>query len=109
MVYRLREPDGAHWRSGTLVEADGTTHKLARDDIRLQVLRRGRVETAVGERELPLEWRIELSQLQRAWRVRPLYDQQWLDGRIPYWEGVVFADGENGSPGGIGYMELTGY
>jgi predicted secreted hydrolase len=29
--------------------------------------------------------------------------------RIPYWEGVVLVEDEQGSPSGIGYMELTGY
>ena len=43
----------------------------------------------------------------RRIRLTPLYDAQELDGRATgmpsYWEGLV------STPGGRGYLELTGY
>jgi predicted secreted hydrolase len=59
--------------------------------------------------ELPLEWAIKLPQLDRQWRVKPLYDAQWMATRFAYWEGVVLVEDEEGRPAGEGYMELTGY
>jgi len=110
MVYQLRHDDGEHWLSGTWIGADGSTRSLDRDAIELS-------STAVREiasgnnqsRVLPLEWQLALVEPQRHWRIRPLYDQQWMETRIPYWEGVVLVEDEQGESAGIGYMELTGY
>jgi len=60
-------------------------------------------------RELPMEWQLALVEQNRSWRIRPLYDEQWMDTRIPYWEGVVLVEDEQGTSSGVGYMELTGY
>jgi len=69
-----------------------------------------RVETGRRQsRELPLEWQLALVQENRSWRIRPLYDEQWMDTRFPYWEGVVLVEDEQGNASGVGYMELTGY
>ncbi|MBT0962549.1 lipocalin-like domain-containing protein [Denitromonas iodatirespirans] len=111
MVYRLRHDDGKHWLSGSWVAPDGTARTLGADDIALTVLdtRRVRTPTAADPkavRELPLVWRVRLPGLGREWTVRALIDDQWMGGRVPYWEGVVQVDG---GAGGMGYMELTGY
>jgi predicted secreted hydrolase len=111
MVYRLRHDDGAHWLSGSWIAPDGRSRTLGRDEIRLEVLETRPVRTPTASdpaatRRLPLAWRIGLPGLGRRWTVRALQDDQWMGGRIPYWEGVVLVDG---GAGGVGYLELTGY
>jgi predicted secreted hydrolase len=55
---------------------------------------------------------MEITVAERAWRVEPLLDDQELDARAStgtlYWEGAVKVEGR-GAPGGVGYLELTGY
>ncbi len=110
MVYQLRHDDGDHWVSGSWVTPGGDHRTLSRDAIELDLLQRRRVETGEGEsRELPMEWRLSLTGQARRWRIRPLFDEQWMDTRIPYWEGVVLVEDERGNSAGVGYMELTGY
>jgi len=110
MVYQLRHDDGKHWLSGNWISPLGETRLLDRNAIDLNSTRLRQIVTGKNQtRSLPLEWQLALSEPQRRWRIRPLYDQQWMDTRIPYWEGVVLVEDEQGKPSGIGYMELTGY
>jgi predicted secreted hydrolase len=110
MVYQLRHADGDHWLSGNWIDPRGTAELLGADSIALSSTRRSAVSTGDSEtRELPLEWKIALVGKQRSWRIRPLYDEQWMDTSIPYWEGVVLVEDEQGGQAGVGYMELTGY
>jgi predicted secreted hydrolase len=106
MVYRLRQTDGKHWLSGSLIKPDGSSQSLGPDEIRLKVLDRRWVKAGKQKVELPLSWQIDLPILGEQWQVDVLYDQQWMDTQFPYWEGVVKVDGGNN---GVGYMELTGY
>ncbi len=110
MLYRLREDDGDDWLSGSWITNDGETRPLAADEIELNVESRRRIN--INEQtniELPLEWSIKLPHLDRQWRVKPLYDAQWMGTRYAYWEGVVLIEDQDGRPAGEGYMELTGY
>ena len=110
MVYQVRQDDGDHWLSGNWINPHGEARHLDRDAIDLSSLRVSRVATGDGEtRELPMEWQLALADQQRSWRIRPLYDEQWMDTRYPYWEGVVLVENEYGESSGVGYMELTGY
>ncbi len=110
MVYQLRHADGEHWRSGNWIDPRGTSRKLERAEIELRQLARREVETGRGgRRELPLEWQLAIDGDARRLRIRPLYDDQWMDTAFPYWEGVVLVENDAGEPAGIGYMELTGY
>ena len=110
MLYRLREDDGDNWLSGTFISANGETRTLQGGDIELVELSRRSINVdAQTSIELPLEWAIKLPQLDRQWRVKPLYDAQWMATRFAYWEGVVLVEDEEGRPAGEGYMELTGY
>jgi len=110
MVYRLRLDDGEHWLSGNWVSPQGSTLLLDREAIKLNSTGIREIETGNGQsRKLPLEWQLTLVEQKRQWRIKPLYDQQWMATRIPYWEGVVLVEDEQGEPSGIGYMELTGY
>jgi len=110
MVYRLRHADGDHWLSGNWINPRGANELLEGDAISLSSTRRGTISTGDNEtRELPMEWQLALVEQNRSWRIRPLYDEQWMDTRIPYWEGVVLVEDEQGTSSGVGYMELTGY
>ena len=110
MVYQLRHDGGDHWLSGNWINPHGDAETLGRSAIELRATRRGRVDSADGEsRELPLEWTLALVEQQREFRIRPLYDEQWMDTSIPYWEGVVLVEDDGGTRSGVGYMELTGY
>ena len=110
MIYQVRQNDGEHWLSGNLIDPDGVARSLQGDDIELESLRISRIATGDDEtRELPMEWRLTLLDRQRSWRVRPLYNEQWMDTSYPYWEGVVLVENDDGEPAGVGYMELTGY
>ena len=110
MVYQLRHDDGEHWISGNWISPQGGSQLLERNAINLSSTRIGTVDTGSEESlELPLDWRLSLPEHQRSWQVRPLYDQQWMGTSIPYWEGAVLVEDEQGNPAGVGYMELTGY
>ena len=110
MVYQLRHEDGEHWLSGNWIKPQGGSTLLDRNDIELVSTQSREIDTGNNQsRALPLEWQLGLVNQQRRWRIRPLYDQQWMATRIPYWEGVVLVEDEHGAPAGIGYMELTGY
>jgi predicted secreted hydrolase len=110
MLYRLREDDGGGWLSGSWINASGKILQLEASDIKLveQSRRTIQIDTETTL-ELPLEWSIHLPGLNRKLRVKPLYDQQWMNTKFSYWEGVVLVEDASGQPVGEGYMELTGY
>ena len=110
MVYQLRHDDGEHWLSGNWINPRGESRSLDHKAVDLILLHTRHVD--IGDRqtrELPMEWQLDLVDEKRSWRIRPLYDEQWMDTSIPYWEGVVLVEDEQGATSGIGYMELTGY
>jgi predicted secreted hydrolase len=110
MLYRLRENDGEDWLSGSWISSEGRKKHLRSDEIELiQLATR---EVKIDEKRditLPLDWTIKLPGLNRQWRVKALYDEQWMATRFAYWEGAVLIEDENGQSAGVGYMELTGY
>jgi predicted secreted hydrolase len=110
MVYQLRNENGKHWLSGNWISPQGISRPLGRDAIDLSFVDIRNVATGDDKsRKLPMEWQLALVEQNRSWRIKPLYDEQWMDTRVPYWEGVVLVEDETGKPSGIGYMELTGY
>jgi predicted secreted hydrolase len=107
MVYRLRQSDGNHWISGSLVTPQGEATTLRKEDVMITPLETKSVAANDGtSRDLPLTWRIELPGRAMAWTVVPQSANQWLNTAFPYWEGPVDV---KGSTGGVGFMELTGY
>ncbi|MGE5125315.1 MAG: lipocalin-like domain-containing protein [Betaproteobacteria bacterium] len=111
MLFRIRRADGGvePVSSGTLVQADGRTARLARDDVRLEVLRRW-TSPATGAR-YPASWRVVVPAVQLDLWVAPRLDDQELRASFVYWEGAVRVSGTGGGRqlSGQGYVELTGY
>ena len=110
MVYRLRQADGvaAPHSSGTVVEVDGATSTLARDDATIEVLERW-TSPATGAR-YPIRWRVRVPAHEIDLEVRAVLAAAELDGSattgVIYWEGPVEA---TGSQSAEGYVEMTGY
>jgi len=110
MVYRLRRADGSadRFSSGTLVLADGSTRRLAADDIVLQPT--GTWASPGSEGVYPSGWLLRVGDTDIDVQVRPLIADCEVDGRastgVVYWEGPVAV---SGSHTGEGYAELTGY
>jgi len=110
MLYRLRHDDGEHWLSGSWVDPVGNHQHLDSGMIKMSAQANREIETDHQNRlELPLDWQVSLPGLNRQLYINPLYDQQWMGARFPYWEGVVLVKDVNGNQVGNGYMELTGY
>jgi len=110
MVYRLRQTDGSAdpFSSGTVVAADGSTSRLARDEVEIEPLEWW-VSPMSGGR-YPVRWRLQVPSHGIDLDIRGLLPSSEIDGRattgVVYWEGPVAADG---SAAGEGYVELTGY
>lgn len=110
MYYQLRRHDGGigDLSAGTLVRPDGTTERLAKNDVRIEVLDRWR--NAEGA-DYPARWRLELPERGLSLEIVPLLADQELKLSARYWEGAVSISGQqNGAPlAGQGYVELVGY
>jgi predicted secreted hydrolase len=110
----VRSPDGSYpLVYGTLVEPDGTTRHLARDDLEVTVDATWTSE-ATGA-TYPAAWTVRLPGEQLVITLVPAVPQQELDTRattgVVYWEGsqVVTARRAGVELGGQAYVELTGY
>lgn len=102
MGFRLRQTDGSYYTSGTWIAPDGKTTSYADGVFRAMPL----AETRVAERDVPIEWRVELPEKGVDVTVSALMPKAWMDVSIPYWEGPVIV---TGSHTGRGYLEMTGY
>jgi predicted secreted hydrolase len=86
------------------VGTDGTTERIDRTDVRLEVL--DTWTSPDGTHTYPVEWTLRVPSKDLDLRVRPLMPNQELDVSVRYWEGAVRVEG---SATGRGYVELTGY
>ena len=57
-------------------------------------------------RKVPTRWRVQVPAHGVDIEVEALLPQAWMGTTPPYWEGPVRL---RGSPGGRGYLEMTGY
>ena len=109
MYYQLRNEDGSASRfsEGTLVAADGSTQKIGRTDVTLEVF--DTWTTSDGTHTYPVEWRLRVPARDLTLHVVPLMPNQELDVSVRYWEGAVRVENPDGTLQGRGYVELTGY
>lgn len=111
MLYRLRNRDGTADRQsrGAWIAPDGSTRTIAWRNLTL-------TETATwtspksGAR-YPATWQLRIPGERLVLTIRPMLDDQELDGAFRYWEGAVGVTGtRDGRPvSGKGYVEMTGY
>ena len=109
MFYQLRRRDGASdpFSGGTLVAADGSARMLKREDVQLEVV--SWWESPESGARYPSKWHLRVPSEKISLEIAPrLANQELLTG-FRYWEGAVAVRGLEGSPGGSGYLEMTGY
>ncbi len=116
MFYQLRRSDGSidPRSSGTLIEADGRSTRLASSEFTLKPA--GAVwRSEVSQATYPIEWLIEIPKFDLRLQTRAAFASQELrtpeSTGVTYWEGSINIEGESrGQPArGRGYLEMTGY
>jgi predicted secreted hydrolase len=108
MAFQIRGREGqAIHAGGTFRRADGTQLVLTSEDVRFVPRRRWHSPQTGAAYPVEVDFEIRLPEGTRRIPLTPLFDAQELDGRATgmpsYWEGLV------STPGGRGYLELTGY
>ena len=111
MFYHLRaaEDRPSGYGGGLLIDTDGTTRMLGRDQLDLEVL--DRWASPLDGAEYPSAWRVTVPDERLAVEIVPLVADQEMNVSFRYWEGAVEVRGVWGldSVIGSGYAELTGY
>ncbi len=112
MLYAMRRRDGSvdPASSGTLIDANGVTSYLRRDDFTLTPLQTW--HSTQTNANYPIQWHVSIPARQLDFTVAPrLQDQELALTDISYWEGATRITGTRGGRAlkGLGYMELTGY
>ncbi|WP_313457483.1 lipocalin-like domain-containing protein [Pseudomonas sp.] len=103
MLFQVRETQGAPYRAGTWVAADGRVRPLQAAEIQLTPL--AWTDQGNGKR-VPTRWRVQVPAVQVDAQVDALQPKAWMGTRFPYWEGPVQVGGR---VQGRGYLEMTGY
>jgi len=123
MYFQIRREDGSvePVSGGTLVEGNGRSRRLARDDVRVEVLRRWTSpETGAT---YPSRWRMVVPAEGLDLLIEPWLEAQEMRTSFLYWEGAVRvskASAQGSDPDGRGrparprvasqgYVELTGH
>jgi predicted secreted hydrolase len=111
MLFRIRREDGSiePASGGTLVERDGRSRRLAREDVWVDVLDHW-TSPQTGAR-YPSRWRVQVPSDELDLVVEPWLEDQEMRTSFVYWEGTVRVSGASGGrlTTGQGYAELTGY
>ncbi len=111
MLFQVRNADGSidPVSGGTLVLPDGSTRRLTRDEVKLEVLERWHSSTSGAD--YPIRWRVTIADLSTVLEVSARIKPQENELSVVYWEGAMTLQGQSdGKPvSGAGYVELTGY
>lgn len=111
MYYQVRLNDGSiePLSSGTLLAADGTSTRVARDEITIDVLDHWTSTRSGGK--YPSRWHLRIPKAGLDLNIEPYLADQELTFNVTYWEGAVrVSSTSNGQPiAGNGYVEMTGY
>ncbi len=112
MLYAMRRRDGSidPASAGTLIDANGNTEHLNREDFQMHATRTWHSDKTKAT--YPLAWKVSIPSRQMEFTLESQMDDQELAlPLISYWEGGIVADGQRAGRKltGLGYMELTGY
>ena len=111
MFFQIRQKDGSiePLSGGTLVNPDGSTRHLTREQVSVEVL--DRWTSPVSHAVYPARWKISIPSENMALTLRPFIPDQEMRVSFTYWEGAVEISGTSGGAPvtGSGYVELTGY
>lgn len=115
MLYHIRHKDGTidPYSSGTLVQPDGSTQHLRREDFQIETHATWRSPKSGAV--YPQRWTVRIPKADLTLHLEPVLAAQELitdnTTRVTYWEGSVQINGSmQGQPTtGVGYVELTGY
>ena len=111
MVFQLRRADGSldPFSGGTLVNPDGSTLALSKDQFKIEVL--DTWQSPHSGATYPSGWSVQVPEANLSLTITPYLKDQELNVSYAYWEGAVkISGGIDGSPvSGSGYVELTGY
>ncbi len=103
MLFQVRQTDGKPYRAGTWIAAEGRSERLRAEQIQLTELA---WTTQKNGRKVPTRWRVQVADHKVDVQAEAIQAQAWMGTSFPYWEGPVRL---TGSPGGRGYLEMTGY
>jgi predicted secreted hydrolase len=109
-AFRLRKADGsALWSGGSFRAADGSLTNFDQGEIEFTAQRHW--TSTLSKASYPVEWIVRTPA--GVFTVKAVLDEQELDSRAStgamYWEGLSRLLDSNGSPVGVGYLEMTGY
>jgi predicted secreted hydrolase len=111
MLFLIRNKDGnsAPASSGTLVEPDGSTRHLTRDEMQIQVAQTWKSNQSGAT--YPARWNVSVPSAGIELAAAPYMADQEMRLSIVYWEGAVAVSGRSNGNAvqGDGFIELTGY
>jgi predicted secreted hydrolase len=111
MFYQLRQRDGgsAPVSSGMLINADGSTRPLTREEFVFKSVENWR--SPKSGVTYPMDWDIRVPSIDLTLRATAKIREQEMNISTRYWEGAVALKGSAGGEAitGNGYIELTGY
>jgi predicted secreted hydrolase len=111
MYFQIRRQDGSVEAAsgGTLVAVDGSTRRLTRETVALEVVSRWTSRETGGV--YPSRWRLRVPGEGLDLVVEPWLADQEMRTSFVYWEGAVSISGtaSGRALAGRGYVEMTGY
>jgi predicted secreted hydrolase len=111
MLFQIRQKDGSiePLSSGTLIEPDGTTRHLTREEFKIDVL--SAWTSNQTRATYPARWNVAVPSAGIQLELRPIVADQEMNVSIIYWEGAVDVSGQSNSRTvmGRGFVEMTGY
>lgn len=111
MFFQIRNKDGGieALSSGTLVEADGSTRHLRRDDV--TITPQEYWTSGFSQGRYPSKWQVTSDVGDFDLTLTPVIADQEMRVSFTYWEGAVDIEGTSkGEPvRGRGFVEMTGY
>lgn len=102
MAFRMRLKSQDDYVTGSYITSTGEQIALQPGDLTLQPVSVKKVDG----RQLPLIWKLIIPSKKIDLTISTLKDKQWNNAAVPYYEGMVKIEG---SHGGVGFLELTGY